>query len=76
LSDEDNPERSQGKKTKVKPDHSTYSTPLARVDFFIYAPLLWKLRHEIDDRIEPVLLVNGKDESGFLQGILQTGLVI
>jgi predicted nucleotidyltransferase len=45
-------------------------------DFFFYAPLLWKLRHQVDDRIEPVLLVNGKDESGFLQGILQTGLVI
>jgi predicted nucleotidyltransferase len=45
-------------------------------DFFFYAPLLWKLRHEVDDRIEPVLLVNGKDESGFLQGILQNGLVI
>jgi len=25
-------------------------------DFFSYAPLLWKLRREIDDRIEPILL--------------------
>lgn len=45
-------------------------------DFFFYAPLLWKLRQEVDDRIEPVLLVNGKDESGFLQEILKTGLVV
>jgi uncharacterized protein len=45
-------------------------------DFFSYAPLLWKLRQEIDDRIEPVLLINGKDESGFLSEILRTGLVI
>jgi predicted nucleotidyltransferase len=45
-------------------------------DFFSYAPLLWKLRLEIDNRIEPVLLINGKDESGFLQEILLTGLVI
>ena len=45
-------------------------------DFFSYAPLLWKLRQEVDDRIEPVLLVNGKDESGFLKEILQTGLII
>lgn len=45
-------------------------------DFFFYAPLLWKLRQEVDDRIEPVLLVNGKDESGFLKEILQTGLII
>lgn len=45
-------------------------------DFFTYAPLLWKLRLQIDKRIEPVLLINGEDESGFLQEILQTGTVI
>jgi uncharacterized protein len=45
-------------------------------DFFSYAPLLWKLRLEVDARIEPILLINGKDESGFLQEILQTGLEI
>ena len=45
-------------------------------DFFSCAPLLWKLRLEVDNRIEPVLLINGKDESGFLQEILQTGLEI
>jgi uncharacterized protein len=45
-------------------------------DFFSYAPLLWKLRLEVDNRIEPVLIINGKDESGFLQEILQAGLII
>lgn len=45
-------------------------------DFFTYAPLLWKLRLQIDNRIEPILLINGEDESGFLQEILQTGTVI
>lgn len=45
-------------------------------DFFSYAPLLWKLRLEVDNRIEPVLFINGKDESGFLQEILNTGLEI
>ena len=45
-------------------------------DFFTYAPLLWKLRLQIDKRIEPVLLINGEDDSGFLQEILQTGTVI
>lgn len=45
-------------------------------DFFTYAPLLWKLRLEVDNRIEPVLIINGKDESGFLREVLQTGLVI
>jgi predicted nucleotidyltransferase len=45
-------------------------------DFFTYAPLLWKLRREIDDRIEPVLIENSHDESGFLREVLNTGLVI
>jgi predicted nucleotidyltransferase len=46
------------------------------LDFFAYAPLLWKLRREIDDRIEPVLIEKSKDESGFLEDILKTGVVI
>jgi len=45
-------------------------------DFFSYAPLLWKLRREIDDRIEPILIEKNKDESGFLKEILKTGFVI
>ncbi len=45
-------------------------------DFFSYAPLLWKLRREIDDRIEPILVEKNKDESGFLKEILKTGLII
>lgn len=45
-------------------------------DFFSYAPLLWKLRREVDDRIEPVLVEKDKDVSGFLQEILRTGIVI
>jgi predicted nucleotidyltransferase len=45
-------------------------------DFFTYAPLLWKLSRQVDNRIEPVLLINGQDPGGFLDEILQTGLVI
>jgi len=45
-------------------------------DFFTYAPLLWKLRREIDDRIEPILNEKNNDESGFLNEVLRTGLVI
>lgn len=45
-------------------------------DFFTYAPLLWKLRREIDDRIEPILIEKNKDESGFLQEILTSGQII
>ena len=44
--------------------------------YFSYAPLLWKLRRQIDDRIEPVLVEKDKDNSGFLQEIMRTGLVI
>ncbi len=45
-------------------------------DFFEYAPLLWKLRREIDDRIEPILIERDNDKSGFLQEVLRTGLII
>ncbi len=45
-------------------------------DFFTYAPLLWKLRREIDNRIEPILIEKNRDETGFLSEILKTGLVI
>jgi len=45
-------------------------------DFFSYAPLLWKLRREIDDRIEPILIEKNKDESGFLNEILKKGIII
>lgn len=45
-------------------------------DYFTYTPLLWKLRREIDDRIEPILFVKGKDNSGFLQDILKNGIEV
>jgi uncharacterized protein len=37
---------------------------------------LFKLRRDIDDRIEPVLLEEKKDRSGFLESILNYGKVI
>ncbi len=45
-------------------------------DYFSYAPLLWKLRREIDDRIEPILIEKNHDESGFLNEVLTSGLII
>lgn len=45
-------------------------------DFFSYAPLLWKLRREIDDRIEPILIEKNNDKGGFLAQISQYGLLI
>jgi hypothetical protein len=38
------------------------------------ASSLWKLTHEIDDNIEPILLVDDKDLSGFLKAIRENGI--
>jgi uncharacterized protein len=45
-------------------------------DFFATNPLLWKLRRQIDDRIEPLLLEKSNDNSGFLANIMNTGIKI
>ena len=45
-------------------------------DYFSTRPLLWKIRREIDDRIEPVLLEKKHDKSGFLEEITKTGILI
>ena len=45
-------------------------------DFFSTRPILWKIRRKVDDRIEPILLDRQHDESGFLQEIQRTGIVI
>lgn len=45
-------------------------------DYFSTTPLLWKLRRQIDDRIEPILLEKGNDKSGFLERIEQEGIEI
>ena len=37
---------------------------------------LFRLRKEIDTRIEPVLLEESNDKSGFLEEILKTGEII
>jgi len=45
-------------------------------DFFSTRPLLWKIRREVDDRIEPVLIDKSHDESGFFSEIMKYGVVI
>ena len=45
-------------------------------DYFTYTPVLWKLRRQVDDRIEPLLFEKGKDKSGFLTEILKSGIEI
>ncbi|MBN2743514.1 hypothetical protein LX69_01428 [Breznakibacter xylanolyticus] len=45
-------------------------------DFFSVTPLLWKLRREVDDRIEPILIERDFDDAGFMSEILEHGIEI
>jgi predicted nucleotidyltransferase len=45
-------------------------------DFFSTRPLLWKIRREVDDRIEPVLIDKSHDDSGFLSEVMKHGVII
>lgn len=45
-------------------------------DFFVTRPLLWRLAAEVDSRIEPILLEETNDPSGFLDDITKHGEVI
>lgn len=45
-------------------------------DFLTTEAMLYKLRRNIDDRIEPLLLEKGNDKSGFLDEILKYGHVV
>ena len=48
----------------------------AEGDYFSTNPLLWKLRREIDDRIEPILIETDFDDAGFLKEIQLNGIEI
>ncbi len=45
-------------------------------DFFSTRPLLWKIRRQVDDRIEPILFERKHDDSGFLSEIIKSGIII
>lgn len=45
-------------------------------DYFANIPIFWRLRRSIDDRIEPVVFEKGKDDSGFLTEIMNSGIEI
>ena len=45
-------------------------------DWLMASAKLWKLRRNISDDIEPILLDHTNDESGFLREVLRTGRVI
>ena len=43
-------------------------------DYFDINPLLWKLRRQVDDRIEPILIEQEFDDAGFLEEIKKQGI--
>lgn len=45
-------------------------------DYFSIHPLLWKLRRQVDDRIEPILLERESDSGDFLREIVKYGIEI
>ncbi|MDF1572651.1 MAG: nucleotidyltransferase domain-containing protein [Bacteroidales bacterium] len=45
-------------------------------DYFEVTPLLWKLRRQVDDRIEPILIEKNNDKSGFLDEIKKNGIEV
>lgn len=45
-------------------------------DYFTNIPRLWRIRRQVDDRIEPVLFRKGEDKSGFLEEISASGIEI
>lgn len=45
-------------------------------DYFSINPLLWKLRRQIDDRIEPILIEKDFDDANFLAEVQKFGIEI
>lgn len=45
-------------------------------DYFSVNPLLWKLRRQVDDRIEPILIEKDNDHACFLEEIQKYGIEI
>jgi predicted nucleotidyltransferase len=44
--------------------------------FSEYAPIIWRLRRKIDTLIEPVVVEENNDPSGFLEEIYRTGIIV
>lgn len=45
-------------------------------DYFYITPLIWRLRRQIDDRIEPIIIEKGNDRGGFIEEIQRYGIEI
>lgn len=45
-------------------------------DYLSVVSKLWSLTRDINDEIEPVLVIDGDDQSGFLQTVKRTGIAV
>ena len=45
-------------------------------DYFEVMPMLWKIRRDVDVRIEPHVIIPQEDYAGFLNEIQKTGILI
>ena len=45
-------------------------------NYFDSFPLLWKIKRKVSNFIEPVLICEKKDKSGFLKEIRKSGIVL
>jgi predicted nucleotidyltransferase len=45
-------------------------------DYFSDTPLLWKLRRQIDDRIEPIFIQTDADDADFLGEVRKCGIEV
>ena len=46
------------------------------VDYLAVVSKLWRLTRDINDEIEPVLMIDGDDQSGFLHTVQSTGIAV
>jgi predicted nucleotidyltransferase len=69
---------SYAKGTQRKNSDIDIAIVVKRMDkgFFDVEPVLWRLRREIDPLIEPLLIEEENDPSGFLDEIIKSGVVI
>ena len=45
-------------------------------DYFDSVPLLWKIKRQVSNFIEPILICEKKDKSGFLKEIRKVGIFL
>ena len=45
-------------------------------DYFDCVPILWKIKRQVSNFIEPVLICENNDRSGFLKDIRKAGIIL